>query len=903
MPIAFDWFVGQAGSGGGGGITLQQAIAAARGVVEDYAEVGKTNRAPFSRLPLKLQNQNYAARLSIWPPNVAQHSGLQRNFKAVLNELDEQILRLDGGSTGTRFVNRFEIKTRNADRSEVVLHTEGWNYVAEGAQELEWNVSAEEFNRLGTSVSTDYIEVWGEFWWLTNTGQELRGRTQPFVIGFGNEDDWPATRGEVKEQVRGRLADYPEDPEDIFELTHRSHVSFFQYTVAGIGSTGGLPATEGEVRFDQADSANSQIVSFLPDGPALKVGDVVELYTLDGANNLKTLVYRFYILRIPSDSPYLYSIDVTRGELLRTSLTNGTVLRYVVFSDLDHTIESDIRDHVNPIALKGNTDRWPLSKLPEGLSGGGGEGGVDQVARDAAEAAQSTADSKRTEAQVNAQIDAKVPPAAVGRIPKSGGTANQVWKKGPSNEAADWRTDATGGGGEGGVQVGDRVLQIGDTADAGDSARASREDHVHQLALLSDGGLAFDAQKRLHVTGSAVAQFTSAQKIALLSLIPEPAVIFYNGSDDLAPKVKRIEIGIPNPELLTGDVWVQGWTQGQPGGNRIKWTTSTPSVTITLIDANADAVASAIVTDGREFLEVRLRFYDAAAAGNEIERVGVNIPLVHLDTDAEIGDKAFSNPPSDLTDAEKTAARTAIGAGTGGGSGGTAESDTDISGALDLPAASSFGVLPINEDIERGRKYKYLFRVGSTNRFMFSSSFRGDEFLDLAVTSGTSFGQGTTANLLAVTCPRPDVDGVRTFFMARPSNARQILVRVENDYNVVKLIKLGGIKGDKGDPGSATVQTLTSAASITWDVNSGEIATLVAAHNFTLNISGGDNGTFAILRVLQDATGSRVMTLHSSIVRDGRSAPVLSTAANAHDNVLFMKRGTTWVFLGAILNG
>ena len=36
-------------------------------------------------------------------------------------------------------------------------------------------------------------------------------------------------------------------------------------------------------------------------------------------------------------------------------------------------------------------------------------------------------------------------------------------------------------------------------------------------------------------------------------------------------------------------------------------------------------------------------------------------------SDATFGDKAFSNPPSDLSDVEKTAVRTAIGAGTGGG--------------------------------------------------------------------------------------------------------------------------------------------------------------------------------------------------------------------------------------------
>ena len=98
-------------------------------------------------------------------------------------------------------------------------------------------------------------------------------------------------------------------------------------------------------------------------------------------------------------------------------------------------------------------------------------------------------------------------------------------------------------------------------------------------------------------------------------------------------------------------------------------------------------------------------------------------------------------------------------------------------------------------------------------------------------------------------------------------------------------------------------QALTSAATITWNVDDGNIGTLTAGHNFTLNITGGENGSFAVLRVLQDATGSRTMTLNSAIVLDGRTAPTLSTAANAHDNVMFMRRGTTWVFLGAILNG
>lgn len=55
-------------------------------------------------------------------------------------------------------------------------------------------------------------------------------------------------------------------------------------------------------------------------------------------------------------------------------------------------------------------------------------------------------------------------------------------------------------------------------------------------------------------------------------------------------------------------------------------------------------------------------------------------------TDAQIGDRAFSNPPTDLTDDEKSAARTAIGAGTGDGGTGTSPTLANVTDALGLPA-------------------------------------------------------------------------------------------------------------------------------------------------------------------------------------------------------------------------
>lgn len=360
------------------GATAGGADQAARAAAAAAATQAEKNRLAIAAE----EARRFAARLAVWPPNVGMHTDVQRNFKAVLTELDEQVLRIDGGSTGTRFVNRFQIKTRLADTTELLLHSEGWSYTAEGAQELEWNVSAAEFNRLGTSVSTDYLRVWGEFRALYGGGvDELRGRTSPFVIGFGEEPEWPATRGDVAESLNAR----------------------------------------------------------------------------EGA----------------------------------------------------------------------------------------------------------------------------------------------------------------------------RVLRVGDTGDAGDSDKFSREDHVHPLALLPGGGLDFDAQSRLHVTGDAVAQFTPGQKIALLGLTVVPSGISFKDVDGLAASLKSIRIGITNPELLNDAVWVEGSTQGQPSLMRRAWATNIAALDLDLTAQQARQVANGLFSPGGDKqISVRLVFFDAASGGNEIERIGRNIPLV-----------------------------------------------------------------------------------------------------------------------------------------------------------------------------------------------------------------------------------------------------------------------------------
>lgn len=130
-------------------------------------------------------------------------------------------------------------------------------------------------------------------------------------------------------------------------------------------------------------------------------------------------------------------------------------------------------------------------------------------------------------------------------------------------------------------------------------------------------------------SGSAVsAGLTTAQQIALLALIREPAVIAFSTQDALEKAVKTVRLGIPNPELLTGDVWYEGEIQGQPALARAKWSSATAALILTVSESVAGNIATAVASDTE--LEVRLRFFDAANAGKEIERIGVNIPLVKI---------------------------------------------------------------------------------------------------------------------------------------------------------------------------------------------------------------------------------------------------------------------------------
>lgn len=126
------------------------------------------------------------------------------------------------------------------------------------------------------------------------------------------------------------------------------------------------------------------------------------------------------------------------------------------------------------------------------------------------------------------------------------------------------------------------------------------------------------------------AGLTQVQQIGLLAFAPEPGVIGYDNTASLSAQMRTIELSVLNPEVLTGDIWVEGWTQGQRGLDRTKWSAGVSPLRITITELWADSAAPNLIADPGAPVEVRLRFFDAAEDGNEIERTGLNIPIVKV---------------------------------------------------------------------------------------------------------------------------------------------------------------------------------------------------------------------------------------------------------------------------------
>jgi len=88
--------------------------------------------------------------------------------------------------------------------------------------------------------------------------------------------------------------------------------------------------------------------------------------------------------------------------------------------------------------------------------------------------------------------------------------------------------------------------------------------------------------------------------------------------------------------------------------------------------------------------------------------------------------------------------------------------------------------------------------------------------------------------------------------------------------------------------------TLTDAATVTWDVNSGSIAQVTLGGSRTLGaLTGALAGTVYTLIVKQDLTGSRTLAYHSSYKFSNGAVPVLTTSTGSVDIITFLYDGAS----------
>jgi len=112
---------------------------------------------------------------------------------------------------------------------------------------------------------------------------------------------------------------------------------------------------------------------------------------------------------------------------------------------------------------------------------------------------------------------------------------------------------------------------------------------------------------------------------------------------------------------------------------------------------------------------------------------------------------------------------------------------------------------------------------------------------------------------------------------------------------------LPGAGGGGGSGLSETPQVLTDQAAIDWDLALGGAASVTLAGDRTLNEADTMvDGMHASLRVIQDGTGTRLLTWHATYRFPGGVAPALTATANAEDILLFSCDGTNMDCVGMV---
>jgi predicted transcriptional regulator len=163
-------------------------------------------------------------------------------------------------------------------------------------------------------------------------------------------------------------------------------------------------------------------------------------------------------------------------------------------------------------------------------------------------------------------------------------------------------------------------------------------------------------------------------------------------------------------------------------------------------------------------------------------------------------------------------------------------------------------------------------------------------------TTGNNFliGTGTAAKALVFmtggttqsTNERMRIDGSGNVMVGKTSAAYKVDVHGKGNFD-----------STLNAPGySSTFQTITFGGTITWDQTKGATAAVTLTGNTTLSLTNAVTGMYGLIRVTQDATGSRTLTLPagSKVINGGGGVVALTTTAGATDVLSYFYDGTNY---------
>ena len=170
-----------------------------------------------------------------------------------------------------------------------------------------------------------------------------------------------------------------------------------------------------------------------------------------------------------------------------------------------------------------------------------------------------------------------------------------------------------------------------------------------------------------------------------------------------------------------------------------------------------------------------------------------------------------------------------------------------------------------------------------------------DIFYAQRASSGTFRVRSPVAGTITFGSPFADAINIDTANTARITVGTTGLVTATQSVAVTQNLTVSGnttLNGTTTDKSNALNQTLTDAATITWDTSLGRVATVTLGASRTIAAPTNQKVGTYILRVIQGGSGSYTLTWNGNFKWTAQTAPVLSTAVGAVDIITLFSDGS-----------